>query len=79
MYELIDITTGVLRCAAFSCAANRVLCTDKDDPLYPETSLAHFYDKLLHIKDRLKTELGRELGRERHNLVSTPSTGDSTH
>lgn len=62
-----------MRCAAYSCIANRPLHVPVDDTLHDSTAIAHFYDKLLKIKERLKTDNGRKLGEERHNVVSQPS------
>ncbi|KII85151.1 hypothetical protein PLICRDRAFT_116706 [Plicaturopsis crispa FD-325 SS-3] len=60
---------GVLRCAAYSTAVNRPLHAPPDDPARKDTSIQHFYDKLLHIKDRLKTAPGKALGEKRHKLL----------
>ena len=35
-----------------------------------DTAIQHFYDKLLHIQDRLKTEPGKTMGTQRHQFVS---------
>lgn len=52
---------GVLRCAAFSGARNRILL--EDEPNTPSNSCeGHFYDKLLKIKDLMK--VGLELARD---------------
>jgi len=34
-----------------------------------DTAVEHFYDKLLHIQDRLKTEPGKKMGAKRHQLM----------
>ncbi|KAI0711975.1 hypothetical protein C8T65DRAFT_574795 [Cerioporus squamosus] len=60
---------GVLRCAAYSAATNRSLHVPKDDPSYNSSAIAHFYDKLLHIKEHLKTEPGKKLAEKRHQLM----------
>ena len=41
----------------------------KDDPAYDSSAIAHFYDKLLHIREHLKTEPGKRLAEKRHQLV----------
>ena len=46
-----------------------VLHAPKGDPVYDATAIAHFYDKLLHIWERLKTEPGKKLAEKRHQLV----------
>ncbi|KAI0360016.1 hypothetical protein OH77DRAFT_1419401 [Trametes cingulata] len=60
---------GILRCAAYSAATNHPLHTPEDDPAHGESAIQHFYDKLLHIKDRLKTEPGKRLAEKRHTLM----------
>src|SRR4051812_28148384 len=61
---------GILRVAAYSAVVNRPLHTPASDPQASDSSIQHFYDKLLHIRDRLKTSQGRQLGAQRHQLVS---------
>ena len=39
-------------------------------PLRASSAVQHFYDKLIHVKDRLKTEPGKRMGQKRHELVS---------
>ena len=46
-----------------------ILHTPKDDPAYPTSAIAHFNDKLLHIRERLKTEPGKKLAEKRHQFV----------
>ncbi|CAN6667810.1 hypothetical protein TRVA0_039S01442 [Trichomonascus vanleenenianus] len=56
---------GVFRAAGYSCA--------KGNPLYDsertDTCHAHFADKLLKLKDSLKTEMGRQVGKKRHEIM----------
>jgi uncharacterized protein len=35
----------------------------------PDSAIQHFHDKLLHLKDMLKTDLGRRLGERRHAFM----------
>ena len=42
------------------------------DPMQTTSAIQHFHDKLLHIKDRLKTEPGKRMGQKRHEFVSAP-------
>ncbi|KAF6754428.1 hypothetical protein DFP72DRAFT_370458 [Ephemerocybe angulata] len=60
---------GILRCAAFSCVSNRPLHTPPGDPRQPESALQHFHDKLVHIRGRLKTVPGRQMGEKRHQVI----------
>ncbi|KAL1742484.1 hypothetical protein HDZ31DRAFT_43125 [Schizophyllum fasciatum] len=60
---------GVLRCAAFSASTNRPLHTPPDDPANDSSAVQHFHDKLVHIKDRLKTAPGRAMGETRHQVL----------
>ena len=46
------------------------LHTPDDDPSHARSAIQHFYDKLLDIKDRLKTEPGKRMGQKRHDLAS---------
>ncbi|KAH7312785.1 hypothetical protein B0J17DRAFT_584992 [Rhizoctonia solani] len=60
---------GIMRVSAYSAAVNRPLHTPPDDPQVSHTAIQHFHDKLLHIKDRLKTPQGRKLGAQRHQFM----------
>ncbi|KAL5525639.1 hypothetical protein ACEPAG_6975 [Sanghuangporus baumii] len=60
---------GIMRCAGYSCTVNRPLHVPTEDPASGETAIAHFHDKLLKIKDSLKTDLGKKLGHERHKFM----------
>ncbi|KAF8627735.1 hypothetical protein AX15_004263 [Amanita polypyramis BW_CC] len=60
---------GVMRCAAYSAVTNHALHTPLGDPVQPLSAIQHFHDKLLYIKDRLKTEPGKRLGAKRHELL----------
>ncbi|KAF8338391.1 hypothetical protein F5887DRAFT_1062986 [Amanita rubescens] len=60
---------GVMRCAAYSAVTNHALHAPPGDPALPSSAIQHFHDKLLHIKDRLKTSLGKALGEKRHELL----------
>lgn len=66
-----------MRCAAYSAATNRPLYVPPEEE-GPEGSkyvrggsaIDHFYDKLLLLRERLKTDAGRKMGDKRHQLVS---------
>jgi uncharacterized protein len=58
---------GIARCFAFGGHKNRPLY----DPAGADSSLRHFYDKLLLLKDRMNTKTGREIAEERHQFLET--------
>ncbi|KAF9036249.1 hypothetical protein BJ165DRAFT_1417196 [Panaeolus papilionaceus] len=60
---------GIMRCAAFSTVTNRPLHTPAGDPEQEHTSIQHFHDKLLKIRDALKTEAGTKMGHKRHQTL----------
>jgi len=60
---------GIMRCAAYSAATNRALHTPPNDPVLSASAVQHFYDKLLHIRERLKTEAGKQMADKRHKLM----------
>ncbi|KAJ7270133.1 hypothetical protein B0H12DRAFT_1009246 [Mycena haematopus] len=60
---------GIMRCAAYSAAVNRPLHIPANDPLVNESAIQHFHDKLVLIRDRLKTVPGKALGEKRHSVV----------
>jgi HD superfamily phosphodiesterase len=37
----------------------------------PESAIQHFHDKLLHIRERMKTAPGKQMAEKRHQLVRT--------
>ncbi|KAJ3514905.1 hypothetical protein NLJ89_g2086 [Agrocybe chaxingu] len=47
------------------------LHTPPDDPEHAHSAIQHFHDKLLAIRDRLKTAPGKKMGDRRHQVVST--------
>ncbi|KAJ7928835.1 hypothetical protein B0H13DRAFT_1966419 [Mycena leptocephala] len=60
---------GILRCAAYSAAVNRPLYIPADEPKVEESAIQHFHDKLVLIRDRLKTSPGKALGEKRHSVL----------
>ena len=50
---------------------HRPLHTPATSALHKDSSIQHFYDKLLHIREQLKTEAGRRMAERRHQFVST--------
>ncbi|KAG8890790.1 hypothetical protein FRB98_004835 [Tulasnella sp. 332] len=64
---------GIMRCAAYSAAVNQPLFVPSDqtesrgDP--KESAVGHFHDKLLLIRERLKTDAGRAMGEKRHQAM----------
>ncbi|KAI0649362.1 hypothetical protein C8Q79DRAFT_904102 [Trametes meyenii] len=61
---------GILRCAAYSAATNHALHTPNDDPAHDSSAIQHFHDKLVHIRDHLKTVPGKKLAEKRHKLIT---------
>ncbi len=47
----------------------RPIHTPPHDPALGDSAVQHFYDKLIHIQERLKTEPGKLMGQKRHKLV----------
>jgi len=60
---------GIMRCSAYSSAANRPLIVPDGDPAYLRSAMAHFYEKLVLIEESLKTDLGKQLGGKRHKFM----------
>jgi uncharacterized protein len=59
-----------MRCAAYSAVTNRPLHVPTgSETAFADNAIHHFYDKLLLIKDRLKTEVGKLMGEKRHRMV----------
>jgi uncharacterized protein len=72
---------GIARCMAYSGEINNPIFlpdldeTPKSIEDYKKTgsssAIAHFYDKLFHIKDKMMTTTGRRIAEERHNFMQT--------
>lgn len=61
---------GVMRCAAYSARIDRPLYVPPtEEDTGDECAVAHFHSKLLHIRDRLKTEEGKRMGEQRHQYL----------
>ncbi|ORX34132.1 hypothetical protein BD324DRAFT_636753 [Kockovaella imperatae] len=67
---------GVMRCAAYSSSKNVLLLDPKESMKVHAngskpvpTAQAHFHEKLLHIKDRMKTRAGRIEAEKRHQTM----------
>ncbi|KAI0321795.1 hypothetical protein OF83DRAFT_1050636 [Amylostereum chailletii] len=60
---------GIMRCAAYSAATNHVLHAPHGDAHQPTSAVQHFYDKLLHIRERMKTAPGKQAAEKRHQLM----------
>lgn len=59
---------GIARCFATGSKFGRPI----HDPRHPEhTSIQHFYDKLLLLKDQMNTEAGKKLAAERHEFMES--------
>ncbi|MFH1767260.1 MAG: NUDIX domain-containing protein [Patescibacteria group bacterium] len=71
---------GIARCFAFGGAVNQTLYDPNINPAQQQdfiayknkgktTSINHFYEKLLLVKDRMKTETGKRLAQDRHQFM----------
>ncbi|KAI0303699.1 hypothetical protein B0F90DRAFT_1313952 [Multifurca ochricompacta] len=60
---------GIMRCAAYSAVSKRALHAPDGDADQPHSAIQHFHDKLLHIRERLKTAPGRQMAEQRHKLM----------
>ncbi|KAI9461570.1 hypothetical protein BJY52DRAFT_1116940 [Lactarius psammicola] len=60
---------GVMRCAAYSAVTKRALHVPDGDTEQPESAIQHFHDKLLHIRERMKTAPGKQMAEKRHKLL----------
>ncbi|WVQ96977.1 hypothetical protein IAU59_004086 [Kwoniella sp. CBS 9459] len=60
---------GIMRCAAFSCKVNRKLLEDDEEQTKGKSAEAHFEEKLLRIRYRMKTPFGREEAEKRHETM----------
>lgn len=64
---------GIARCLTYGGAFNRTLHVPPRDDNYnvesKGTTIRHFYDKLLHLKDMMKTDTGRKMAAERHEFM----------
>ncbi|KAF9790864.1 hypothetical protein BJ322DRAFT_1038566 [Thelephora terrestris] len=60
---------GIMRCSAYTAVTSNPLHVPNGDPLQASSAIQHFYDKLLHIKDHLKTEPGKRMGQKRHEIM----------
>ena len=61
---------GIIRTIAYGTARQRPFY-NASRPDDPDTTLAHFYDKLLLLKDLMHTASGRRLAEERHAFLTT--------
>jgi uncharacterized protein len=69
VFRLLVVNTylgiGILRCAAFSASKKRPLMETGN----PSDSVAHFHDKLLKLKDMMRTPKGIEMAQNRHQTM----------
>ncbi|WWD18218.1 hypothetical protein CI109_102668 [Kwoniella shandongensis] len=60
---------GILRVAAYSGAKGRKLMEDQEMEKKGVSAEGHFKEKLLKVKDRMKTDYGREEAERRHQTM----------
>lgn len=60
---------GVMRCAAYSAVTKRALHVPEGDADQADSAIQHFHDKLLHIRERMKTAPGKQMAEKRHKLL----------
>ncbi|MBI2084910.1 MAG: HD domain-containing protein [Candidatus Aenigmarchaeota archaeon] len=64
---------GLARCIAFGTSKNRTLYDPSIEPdmgmKRNTTTINHFYEKLLLLKDRMNTKTAKELAKERHEFM----------
>lgn len=57
---------GIARTFAYGGASNQLIYTNEDPQ---NTSIQHFYDKLLHLKHKFNTKYAKEVAIERHQFM----------
>jgi len=72
---------GVARCFAYGGAKGRTIFDPEHPPEMHQTfadyksktgpSINHFYEKLLHLKERLHTDTARAMAKDRHHFLET--------
>jgi len=63
-----------MRCVAYSAATGSALyvppeLAGEEDPAAAKSAIQHFHDKLLHIRERMKTERGKQMAVQRHEFM----------
>lgn len=56
---------GIARTFAYGGANGQLIYSE----VYQDTSIQHFYDKLLRLKDKMNTERAKQLATERHQFM----------
>ena len=69
-FYLVSVASLLISTRTSRSIGDRPLHTPQDNPSHPDSSIQHFYDKLLHIREQLKTEEGKRLAEKRHQFVS---------
>lgn len=59
---------GIARAFSYGGSHNRPIYVERED-LNQSSTIEHFYDKLLLIKDKLHTQAAKELAEERHEFL----------
>ena len=66
MVVIVSLTFGARALSLHDCSALHVPDGEADRP---ESAIQHFQDKLLHIRERMKTAPGKQMAEKRHQLV----------
>ncbi len=66
--------TGISRAFAYGAKNGQMICkegdfTEQNQNGGTDSTVAHFYDKLLLLKDRMNTKTGREMAEQRHRFM----------
>lgn len=63
---------GIARCFTFGGKRNRPIMTlGRETSIHSSSGVQHFYDKLLLLKNLMKTERGKELAESRHAFMES--------
>ncbi|QKY69170.1 HD domain-containing protein [Lentibacillus sp. CBA3610] len=61
---------GIARTFAYGGASGQLIWYNEEE-LQQQTSIQHFYDKLLHLKDSMNTDTAKQIADQRHQFMET--------